>query len=71
MILIIAINFLASVFHSRLDLTKEKRYTLSKATKQLLSNLNEPVMIDVFVTKRDLPSEVKKLEIPNRIFTEL
>jgi ABC-type uncharacterized transport system involved in gliding motility auxiliary subunit len=49
LILVVAVNFLASAFHSRLDLTKEKRYTLSKATKQLLKNLNEPVMIDVFL----------------------
>lgn len=62
LIVIVAVNFLASVFHSRLDLTKEKRYTLSKASKQLLSNLDEPVMIDVFVHKESLPSEVKKLE---------
>ena len=62
MILVIVVNFLASSFHSRLDLTKEKRYTLSKATKQLLKNLNEPVVIDVFVHKKNLPSEVKKLE---------
>jgi gliding motility-associatede transport system auxiliary component len=62
LILVVAINFLASSFHTRLDLTKEKRYTLSKATKQLLKNLNEPVMIDVFVHKKNLPSEVKKLE---------
>ena len=62
LILIIAVNFLASVFHSRLDLTKEKRYTLSNASKQLLRNLDEPVMIDVFVHKESLPSEVKKLE---------
>ena len=62
LILIIAVNFVASVFHSRLDLTKEKRYTLSNASKQLLRNLDEPVMIDVFVHKESLPSEVKKLE---------
>lgn len=62
MILIIVVNFLASVFHSRLDLTKEKRYTLSNASKQLLRNLDGPVMIDVFVHKESLPSEVKKLE---------
>jgi len=62
LILVVVVNFLASAFHSRLDLTKEKRYTLSKATKQLLKNLNEPVTIDVFVHKESLPSEVKKLE---------
>ncbi|HEV8271744.1 MAG TPA: gliding motility-associated ABC transporter substrate-binding protein GldG [Chitinophagaceae bacterium] len=62
LILVVAINFLASSFHARLDLTKEKRYTLSKATKQLLKNLNEPVMIDVFL-KGDFPSGFKKLSL--------
>lgn len=62
LILIIGINFLASVFHSRLDLTKEKRYTLSKATKQSLKNLDESLMIDVFL-KGDFPSGFKKLSI--------
>jgi gliding-associated putative ABC transporter substrate-binding component GldG len=60
--LIVVVNFLASGFHSRLDLTKEKRYTLSNASKQLLKSLKEPVTIDVFVHKKNLPSEVKKLE---------
>jgi ABC-2 type transport system permease protein len=62
LILVIVVNFLASSFHSRLDLTKEKRYTLSKATKQLLKNLNEPVVIDVFL-KGDFPSGFKKLSL--------
>ena len=62
LILIIAINFLASVFHSRLDLTKEKRYTLSMATKQLLKNLDESLVIDVFL-KGDFPSGFKKLSV--------
>ncbi len=62
LIIIIAVNFIASSFHTRLDLTKEKRYTLSTASKQLLRNLTEPVTIDVFVHKKDLPSEVRKLE---------
>jgi ABC-type uncharacterized transport system involved in gliding motility auxiliary subunit len=58
LILVVAINFLASGFHSRLDLTKEKRYTLSKATKTIVKNLNELVMIDVFL-KGDFPSGFK------------
>jgi gliding-associated putative ABC transporter substrate-binding component GldG len=62
LIIIVAVNFLASSFHTRFDLTKEKRYTLSKASKQLLTGLTEPVRIDVFVHKKNLPSEVKKLE---------
>src|SRR4030095_1775416 len=62
LILVVTVNFLASGFHSRLDLTKEKRYTLSKATKKLLKNLNEPIMIDVFL-KGEFPSGFKKLSL--------
>jgi ABC-type uncharacterized transport system involved in gliding motility auxiliary subunit len=53
LVIIVGVNFIASSFHTRFDLTKEKRYTLSKASKQLLRNLTEPVMIDVFVHKKD------------------
>lgn len=62
MIIIVVVNFVASSFHTRFDLTKEKRYTLSKASKQLLSGLTDPVVIDVFVHKKNLPSEARKLE---------
>jgi gliding-associated putative ABC transporter substrate-binding component GldG len=61
LIIIVTVNFLASSFHTRIDLTKEKRYTLSKASKQLLNGITEPVTIDVFVEKENLPSEVKRL----------
>ena len=60
LILLVGINFLASVFHSRFDLTKEKRYTLSNASKELLGNLDAPVTIDVFL-KGDFPAGFKKL----------
>jgi len=70
LILVVAVNFLAAGFHTRLDLTKEKRYTLSKATKQLLKNLNEPVMIDVFL-KGDFPSGFKKSSLsPSELLEE-
>ena len=59
---IAAVNFLATIFHTRFDLTKEKRYTLSKATKQVLKTLEEPVFIDVFL-KGDFPSGFKKLSL--------
>ena len=56
------VNYLASVFHTRLDLTKENRYTLSKATTGILKQLDEPVIIDVFL-KGDFPSGFKKLSL--------
>jgi len=60
LIFLSGVNFLASVFHSRFDLTKEKRYTLSRATKEMLGNLESPVTIDVFL-KGDFPAGFKKL----------
>ena len=60
LIIIIAINLLATSFHYRFDLTKEKRYTLSNATKELIRNLEEPLQIDVFL-KGDFPAGFKKL----------
>lgn len=62
LLIIAAVNFLASNFHTRFDLTKEKRYTLSKATKQLLKNLDEPVIIDVFL-KGDFHAGFRKLAL--------
>jgi ABC-2 type transport system permease protein len=49
LLLLLAVNFLASRFHARIDLTKEKRYTLSTATKNVLRNLDGDVKVDVLV----------------------
>jgi len=59
-LILLGINFLASVFHSRVDLTKEKRYTLSKATKSLLGSLDDEIRIDVFF-KGNYPAGFKKI----------
>lgn len=60
LLVLFAVNYLTSAFHARFDLTKEKRYTLSKATKDLLKNLDEEVQIDVFL-KGQFPAGFKKL----------
>jgi len=59
LLILFSINLLASVFHSRIDLTKEKRYTLSKATKDLFGNLDGQVTIDVFF-KGNYPRGLKR-----------
>lgn len=70
LIILFGINFLASIFHSRADLTKEKRYTLSKATSELLNSLDDDVQIDVFL-KGDFPSGFRKLANSTEEFLEL
>ncbi|HMJ46403.1 MAG TPA: gliding motility-associated ABC transporter substrate-binding protein GldG [Ferruginibacter sp.] len=60
LILLILINWIASVIHSRLDLTNEKRFTLSASTKKLLKSVRSPVSVEVFL-KGNYPSGFKKL----------
>jgi ABC-2 type transport system permease protein len=60
LLLLVLLNWAASVWHSRLDFTDEKRFTLSHPTRKLLRNIKEPVTIDVFL-KGNYPSGFKKL----------
>ncbi len=58
---LIAVNVLSASVFFRLDLTQEKRYTLSSATQSLLTDLPDAVHIDVYLTG-DLPPAFKRLE---------
>ncbi|QJW88181.1 gliding motility-associated ABC transporter substrate-binding protein GldG [Spirosoma taeanense] len=58
---LIAVNILSAFVFFRLDLTQEKRYTLSGATQTLLTDLPDDVHIDVYLTG-DLPPAFKRLE---------
>ena len=53
------INQIADRSNVRLDLTEEKRYTISDATKSLLKNLNEDVFFEVYLAG-DLPPNFKR-----------
>ena len=70
MLALIAINIAASFAHSRIDLTKEKRYTLSKATRNLLLALDDDVQIDVFL-KGEFPAGFRKLANSTEEFLKL
>jgi ABC-type transport system involved in multi-copper enzyme maturation permease subunit/ABC-type uncharacterized transport system involved in gliding motility auxiliary subunit len=60
----IVFNFLTSVRSlGRFDFTEDKIYTLSPASKTLLSELKVPVQVKVYITPRDkMPTELKSLE---------
>ena len=59
--LLLVLNYAASFFTVRVDLTAEKRYTLSAATKKMLKEIKGPVSIRVFLDG-DLPKDFKKLK---------
>ncbi len=66
---IFLLNVLGSVFFGRFDLTKDKRYTLSETSKDLVFNLDSPIIIDVFL-KGNFPSEFKRLQSETRQLLE-
>ncbi|WP_179337791.1 gliding motility-associated ABC transporter substrate-binding protein GldG [Winogradskyella ludwigii] len=58
---LIIVNAISSSIYQRFDLTKDHRYTLSEASKSLVSNLDSPLIIDVFL-EGDFPSEFRLLQ---------
>ncbi|MBI4649383.1 MAG: Gldg family protein [Bacteroidia bacterium] len=53
------INIISESFFFRLDFTADKRFTLSKASKDILKSLNEPVTITAYFSE-DLPPDIAK-----------
>jgi ABC-2 type transport system permease protein len=68
-LLLIAMNWAASFFHSSIDFTNEKRFTLSNTTQTILANLDSTVDITVFLSG-DIKSEFKKLANSTRELLE-
>lgn len=60
-VLLILLNWILSDAYIRLDVTKDKRYTLSKTTKTTLQNVSSPLKLDIFL-KGDFPVQFKKLQ---------
>ncbi len=59
--ILVGINVIAAFMFFRWDLTQEKRYTISDATKKLLQNLEHQVVIKVYLTG-DFPAGFERLE---------
>lgn len=57
--IIIVLNLLSNEFFFRLDTTEDKSYTLSKATRSILTNLSEPITLSSYFTG-DLPPQYSK-----------
>ncbi len=57
---IVLINYIASFFFTRIDLTAEKRYTLTNTTKTILTNLKDVVYVKVYL-EGDMPYGFKRL----------
>ncbi len=64
---LLVLNILAAAFHTRFDLTEEKRFSLTSSTKTQLDSLQDDVVIDVFL-KGDFPAGFRKLAATTQEF---
>lgn len=51
---ILLVLFATKVLFFRIDLTQEKRYTISQNSKNLLKNLNQPLKINIYLGQADI-----------------
>jgi len=61
LIALVVVNAIGSQFFLRFDLTQDKRYTLSETSLNILKEVKEPMIVDVFL-KGQFPGEFKKLQ---------
>ena len=59
--ILLIINGIGNTFFYRFDLTQDHRYTLSKTSLNILKEVKEPLIVDVFL-KGQFPGEFKKLQ---------
>ena len=66
---LIILNFINQSFYQRFDLTSNNRYTLSKTTKTIISKIDKPLFINIYL-EGDFPSEFKRLQAETAQYLE-
>lgn len=66
---ILPLVIILAVSGIRLDLTKEKRYTLSDNTVKVLESVNKPLVVDVYL-EGDFPASFKQLQGETKFMLE-
>ncbi len=59
---LLAINYISSFVFKRFDLTEDKRYTLSESAINVIKDIDAPIIVDVFLSGDDFPSEFRRLQ---------
>jgi gliding-associated putative ABC transporter substrate-binding component GldG len=58
---LIVLNVLGSLFFHRFDLTKDKRYTLSQTSLEIVKQVKNPLSIKIYM-QGDLPADFRRLQ---------
>ena len=67
--ILIALHFISETFYKRLDITADKRYTLSETTKTIISKIDRNLFITVYL-EGEFPSEFKRLQSETKQYLE-
>lgn len=65
------INALSSIYYIKFDLTSNKKYSLSKSTKDMLSNLKDPVTINAYFSKSVNPELTERARYLENFLNEM
>jgi len=68
--ILVIVNVMAFSLYFRIDFTKDKRYTLSQATLDILHDLKKPVTITAYYTENSTPAVMNAREELKDILTE-
>ncbi len=69
--IVILVNIISGYIFIRIDLTGDKRYTITKATRELVRSIDEPMLFKVYL-EGDMPADYKRLRNETReILNEL
>lgn len=68
-LILIVINVLANIFNTHIDLTEEKRFTLTEPTKRQLATLDDNVFVRVLLDGK-FPAAIKHLQTSARDMLE-
>jgi len=63
--IVLFVNILANTFYTHLDLTEEKRFTLTRPTRELLQGLKDRIYIQVLL-EGEFPAGFKRLQTASR-----
>lgn len=63
------INTIGNSSYKRFDLTEDQRYTLSETTKNIAKNVNDVVLIKVYL-QGNFPAEFKRLQTETKLHLE-
>ena len=67
---LLVLNVISNYGYKRFDLTKDQRYTLSDAAKEIVNIADSPLVVDIFLKGEDFPSEFRRLQTETRQLLE-